>query len=68
VTTWATIKLILVIAVVKKWEIRQLDFVQAFPQAPVETELCIDLPKGYEVNGDQKTHVLKLIRNVYGQK
>jgi hypothetical protein len=68
VTTWSTIRLILVISIINGWELKQLDFVQAFPQAPVESELYMDLPKGYIVNGERNNHALKLLRNVYGQK
>ena len=37
----------------------------AFPQAPVEKEIYMEVPKGFEVEGDC---VLRLNRNVYGQK
>jgi Reverse transcriptase (RNA-dependent DNA polymerase) len=66
VSTWATIRL--VIAIINQWELQQLDFVQAFPQAPIQTELYMDLPKGYLVNNSQYHYVIKLLRNVYGQK
>jgi Reverse transcriptase (RNA-dependent DNA polymerase) len=45
-----------------------LDFVQAFPQAPIETELFMDIAKGYIVGGNKNDYALKLIRNIYGQK
>jgi Reverse transcriptase (RNA-dependent DNA polymerase) len=68
VALWSTIRLILYLAVLHKWETRQLDFVLAFPQAPVETDLYMDIPAGFEVNGDPKEYALKLINNLYGQK
>jgi Reverse transcriptase (RNA-dependent DNA polymerase) len=49
VATWTTIRIVLIMAIKEKWCIKQLDFVQAYPQAPVETELFIDLPKGFMV-------------------
>ena len=40
-----------------------------YPQAPAETPLYMRLHQGYDQNGITKdTHVLKLIRNIYGQK
>ena len=47
-----------------------MDFVAAFPQAPVERELYMQIPKGIEANVDGNTndYVLKLHRNIYGQK
>jgi Reverse transcriptase (RNA-dependent DNA polymerase) len=53
VATWTTIRIVLIMAIKEKWCIKQLDFVQAYPQAPVETELYIEIPKGFVVNGDR---------------
>jgi Reverse transcriptase (RNA-dependent DNA polymerase)/GAG-pre-integrase domain len=39
VASWASIRLVLIMAVLRKWKTKQLDFVLAFPQAPVETDL-----------------------------
>ena len=49
VAKWSTIRLILTLAAVHKWHTRQLDYVLAFPQAPVERELYMEIPKGFEV-------------------
>jgi Reverse transcriptase (RNA-dependent DNA polymerase) len=59
VASWSTILLVLMIAVRNKWHIRQLDFVQAFPQAPIETELFMEVPKGFQVIGSRTTHALR---------
>ena len=41
----------------------------AFLQAPMEVPLYIHLPQGYTGNNYmRKTHVLKLLQNIYGQK
>ena len=42
----------------------------AFPQAPIQTPLYMNIPKGYKTPRDQNNRpmVLKLIRNMYGQK
>jgi hypothetical protein len=68
VTSWSTIRMILTLAVVNQWVVKQLDFVQAYPQAPIQTPLYMEIPKGFEINGSSKNHVLKLLRNIYGQK
>jgi len=48
---------------------RQIDFVMAFPQAPIEMDMYMELPKGIETkHGNSKDHVLKLLQNIYGQK
>ena len=42
----------------------------AFPQAPIQTLLYMNIPKGYKTAKDENNHpmVLKLIQNIYGQK
>ena len=41
----------------------------AYPQAPAEMPLYMRLPQGYKCEGmSRKTHALKLVCNVYGQK
>jgi Reverse transcriptase (RNA-dependent DNA polymerase) len=47
----------------------QVDFIQAYPQADIEYDLYMELPKGIQTkHGDGKTHILKLLKNLYGQK
>jgi len=40
----------------------------AYTQAEVETELYMEIPKGFHIDGEQTKHVLKLQKNLYGQK
>ena len=69
VVTWQTVHLFLILSLLLGWQSRQLDFVMAYPQAPAEMPLYMRLPQGYRRHGmSRKTHALKLIRNVYGQK
>ena len=69
VASWATIRLILTIALMFKWPTRQLDYKLAFPQAPIERELFMKIPKGYDIDeGDTNDYVLQLNKNLYGQK
>jgi Reverse transcriptase (RNA-dependent DNA polymerase) len=66
--SWLSIRLILNLAVLSGWTTRQLDFVLAFPQSPVETDLYMEIPAGFHINGSRKNQVLKLVNNLYGQK
>jgi Reverse transcriptase (RNA-dependent DNA polymerase) len=69
VVTWAAIRLILALVLIHKWHTRQIDFVLAYPQADVECDLYMKIPKGFTIQGhDQSTHVLKLLKNLYGQR
>ena len=68
VVRWSSIRLFLTLAAIMGWKTRQVDFVLAFPQADIETELYMEIPKGFEFNQSKKTHCLRLKKNLYGQK
>ena len=68
VVNWITVRLILILSLIHQWKTRQVDFVLAFPQADIECPMFMELPPGIEMKGSRKTHVLQLIKNLYGQK
>ena len=68
VANWASIRLLLTHAIINKWHTRQIDCVQAYTQAEVETDMYMEVPKGYKVDGPPGDFVLKLHKNIYGQK
>jgi hypothetical protein len=46
VVNWFSIRLTLVLSLNYQWKTRQIDFALAFPQADVECELYMELPRG----------------------
>ena len=69
VASWNSIRTQLIMSAMHDWHTRQIDYVLAFPQAPVEREIYMKIPRGFSVtDGQQDDYVLKLHRNVYGQK
>ena len=54
----------------KEWYSKQMDFVLGYPYAHAEVPLHMNFPKGYKFKEGitTKTHVLELIKNLYGQK
>jgi hypothetical protein len=41
----------------------------AYPQVPIEMDIYMELPQGIQTkHGNSKEHVLKLEKNIYGQK
>jgi hypothetical protein len=51
------------------WALCQVDFFMAYPQTPIEMDIYMELPQGIQTaHGDSKDHVLKLEKNIYGQK
>ena len=57
-------------SIMKEWYSQQMDFILAYPHAPPEVPLYMNFPKGYKFKEGitTKIHVLKLIKNLYGQK
>jgi hypothetical protein len=69
VVTWFAIMLMIVFGIIFCWARWQVDFVMAYPQAPVEMDISMELPQGIKTaTGNSKDHVLKLLKNIYGQK
>ena len=47
----------------------QIDFIMAYPQAPIEMDMYMELPQGIHTkHGNSKDNVLKLLCNICGQK
>ena len=70
VASWNSVRMLLTLTAVHNWHTKQIDYVQAFAQAPVERTLYMKVPAGIEVeNGaNAKDDVLRIHRNIYGQK
>ncbi len=69
VVTWFAIRLVIVKGIIVNCALCQFDFVIAYPQAPVETDIYMELPQGIHTEtGNSKDHVLKLLKNIHGQK
>jgi hypothetical protein len=70
VASWSSVRLMLAIVAAHNWCTVQIDYVLAFSQAPVEKDLYMKIPTGFELDfpGKPTDYVLKLHRNVYGQK
>ena len=52
VTSWDTMRLMLTLTLVHKWHSCQIDYVSAFPQAPIEKETFTRIPPGMQVDGN----------------
>lgn len=78
VVSWSTIRFMLTMAIINNWYARQVDFVLAFPQAKVRTDIYMQVPEKFEVKQgklvfnknakppSKQDVVEKLIQNVYG--
>ena len=69
VVRWSSIRLTSILTILNDWHTVQLDYVYAFPQAPVEKEIYMKIPAGIQiVDGDNKDFCLKMHRNIYGRR
>jgi len=80
VVSWPTIRLMLLLSSLLDLRQRQVDYTQAFPQAPLEDPVYIRFPQGWfaDCHGIlcqhldptflDHTHYIKLNRNLYGCK
>lgn len=70
VASWNSVRMLLTMTVAHGWHTKQIDYVQAFAQAPVEKTLYMRIPAGVELEdgSNPKDYVLKIHRNIYGQK
>ena len=73
VVTWQTIRFFFILAIIRGWQICQIDFVLAYTQAPAEVPLYMKFPQGYDSKylpeGVTKgSHMLKLLHNIYSNK
>jgi Reverse transcriptase (RNA-dependent DNA polymerase) len=66
---WSTIRLFLILTILNCWKSRQIDFVLAYPRAPVPRPTYMELPQGINFPSlDRKQHCLEILKNVYGGK
>ena len=69
IVTWFDVHLMVVFAILFSWSLKRVDFIMAYPQAPIEQDMYMDLPHGITTqHGNSREHVLKLNSNLYGQK
>ncbi len=61
---YKSLRVLLSIAAREDLELRQLDVPQAFTQAPLEEDVYMDMPEGFEVDG----MVCRLEKSLYGLK
>ena len=70
VVNWSIVRLIIMMADMAGWESIQIDYALAFSKAPIESDVYLNLPAGFHVDGEDKneTYFLKLKKNLYGTR
>ena len=54
VASWNFIRILLTMSVLRNWNTKQIEYVQAFPQIPAKKDLYLKIPAGFEVEGGKK--------------
>jgi Reverse transcriptase (RNA-dependent DNA polymerase) len=66
---WTSIRLMLILSIIRGWSTRQIDFVMAYPQVDISmNHVYIEIPKGFEFQGSRDSHCLHVLKNIYGGK
>ena len=72
VSKWSSIRLLLTLTILHSWKTRQIDYVQAYPQAPIDRPMYMNIPPEFKLTGhkqyNNKDHAIKIKNNIYGQK
>jgi Reverse transcriptase (RNA-dependent DNA polymerase) len=76
VISWSTVRILIVLALINGWYMQSIDFVLAYPQAAIKTDIYMKpptVPPGFIIPDlptyeKRTTNVYKLLRNLYGLK
>jgi hypothetical protein len=70
IVNMVTVRLILMLARIYKFDLKAIDFVLAFPQADLDIVIWMYLPNGFQVDTENETtcYILKLNKSLYGFK
>jgi len=80
VVTWSTTRLILILSLITGMKSRQIDYIQAYTQAPVDCEIYMHIPAQFivengtltftsePISGNSDVYVLLISKNLYGLK
>ena len=67
VVNWVSVRALMVLSLIHGLETKSIDFVLAFPQADLDTDVYMELPFGFDCDGS-RSYVLKLNKSLYGLK
>ena len=64
----ASFRILLSTATLQDFQITHLDVQTAFLNSELKEEVYMEIPEGFELGANRKTHVLQLLKSIYGLK
>ena len=68
VVQWSSVRLMLILSIVHGLKTRQVDHVNAFAQADIKWDVCVEIPRGFEHMNSGVDCVLKLNKSLHVSK
>ena len=68
VVQWTSVGILLILAAIENLHTKSIDFVLAYPQADLDVDIYMELPKGFNMGPESERDVLKLQKNRYSLK
>ena len=68
VVSWSSIRILMTLSKLHNLHTKSVDFVQAYPQAKIKSEIYLQKPAGVVLTQHKGDVVLKLLKNLYGLK
>ena len=63
VVNWSTVKMVFLLTTLAGWYSRQIDYVLAYLQAPIDADIYCHLPAGFHIkNGNNDEYVIQLVK------
>ena len=62
------VRMLLALAAHYDWEVHQVDVKTTFLQAPLDKDVCMDVPEGVETDNEKKRNCVKLQITLSGLK
>ena len=66
VVQWTSIRLILILSLIRNWQMVQTDYTNPFAQSTVAEEVYMEIPKDFMTSDKNNDYVLKLNKSLYG--
>ena len=64
IVNWSTVRLIIMMAKMTGWESRKIDYIRAFYQAPIGSDVYLCLSEGFHVNGTITLSQLEIFNKI----